>query len=310
MKYAPVIIFVYNRADHFLKTYNALKSCEEAEFSDLYIYSDGAKNEDAIQKVNEVRACVNSIKNTNDFKSVTVVEGSENKGLAKSIIDGVTVVIHKYGKAIVVEDDCSVSPYFLKYMNSALDFYEDNKRIGSISGYCPPVDMSECGCGDVFVTYRSCSWTWATWADRWQNVDWDLKDISDFYKSPMLIKKLNSNGNDRFLRLYRQTKGNGSSWSVRFGAHLVKNDLLTVYPKYSYNQNIGCDDSGIHSSSDDNTKMAVDLSKSIADPVFTDLSIDKKIQKMFKNHYSYGVISNIKKFIATVFIVIKERIKG
>ncbi len=310
MKYAPVIIFVYNRADHFLKTYNALKACKEAGFSDLYIYSDGAKNEEATPKVSDVRACINSVKKSNDFKSVTVVESIENKGLAKSIITGVTDVINKYGKAIVVEDDNVVSLYFLKYMNMALTYYENNKKIGSVSGYCPPVDMSECECGDVFVTYRSCSCVWATWADRWKNVDWDLKDISDFYKSPELIKKLNSNGNDRFLRLYRQTKGNGSSWSVRFGAHLVKNDLLTVYPKYSYNQNIGCDDSGVHSSADDNTKMAVDLNKAIADPVFTDLSINKKIQKLFKKHYSYGVSSNIKKFLATVFIVIKERLKG
>ena len=36
-------------------------------------------------------------------------------------IAGVTEVINKYGKTIVVEDDCKVSPFFLSFMNKALD---------------------------------------------------------------------------------------------------------------------------------------------------------------------------------------------
>ena len=139
--------------------------------------------------------------------------------------------------------------------------------------------------------------------------DINISDIKDFYNSLKLIRRLNSNGSDRFIRLYRQTKGNGSSWSVRFGAHLVKNNLLTIYPRFSYNSNIGCDESGVHSKTDDADKMRVDLSKAIENPTFYDVSIDKRIQKIMKKHYSYGFISEIKKFIATVIIVIKERLR-
>lgn len=309
MSYAPIIIFVYNRADHFIQTYNALSACKEANYSDLFIFSDGAKTEAGKEKVDEVRAAVNSIKDSGNFKSVTVTESPVNKGLAASVISGVTQVINEYGKVIVVEDDCKVSPFFLKYINNALDYYENNKKIGSIAGYTPMIDLPDNYKNDIFAAYRSCSCTWATWADRWKDVDWELKDIKDFYKSPKLIKKLNSNGSDRFIRLYRQTKGNGSSWSVRFGAHLVKNDLLTVYPRFSYITNIGCDESGVHSKSDDAEKMRVDLSKAIENPVLTDVEIDKKIQKTLKKHYSYGFVSKTKKFIATVLIVIKERLR-
>ncbi len=309
MSYAPIIIFVYNRADHFIKTYNALAACKEAKESELFIFSDGAKNDAGKDKVNEVRAAVAAIKDTGDFISVTVTESPVNKGLAASVIAGVTQVINKYGRAIVVEDDCKVSPFFLSYINSALDFYENNKKIGSIAGYTPMIDLPDDYSKDVFAAYRSCSWTWATWKDRWEGVDWELKDMKDFYHSPKLISRLNSNGSDRFMRLYRQTKGNGSSWSVRFGAHLVKNDLLTVYPRYSYNSNIGCDESGVHSKSEDNEKMRVDLSKAIENPVLTDIEIDKRIQKIMKKHYSYGFVSEMKKFIATALIVIKERMR-
>ncbi len=309
MSYAPIIMFVYNRADHFVQVYNALSACKEAKESDLFIFSDGAKNEAGKEKVNEVRSAVSAIKDSGDFKSVTVTESPVNKGLAASVIAGVTDVINKYGKALVVEDDCKVSPFFLSYMNNALDYYENNKKIGSISGYTPMIDLPDDYKNDVFAAYRSCSWTWATWKDRWEGVDWELKDIKAFYNSPKLIRRLNSNGSDRFMRLYRQTKGNGSSWSVRFGAHLVKNNLLTVYPRYSYNSNIGCDESGVHSKSEDNEKMRVDLSKAIKKPILTDVEIDSRIQKIMKKHYSYGFVSEIKKFIATVLIVIKERLR-
>lgn len=309
MSYAPIIIFVYNRADHFIETYNALAACKEAKESELFIFSDGAKNDAGKDKVNEVRAAVAAIKYAGDFKSITVAESPVNKGLAASVIAGVTQVIDKYGKSIVVEDDCKVSPFFLGYMNKALDYYKDNKKIGSIAGYTPMIDLPDDYKNDVFAAYRSCSWTWATWKDRWEGIDWELKDIKDFYKSPSLIRRLNSNGSDRFMRLYRQTKGNGSSWSVRFGAHLVKHNLLTVYPRFSYNSNIGCDESGVHSKSDDNEKMRVDLSKAIENPVLTDVDIDSRIQKIMKNHYSYGFVSEVKKFVATVLIVIKERLR-
>ncbi|MBR3780680.1 MAG: sugar transferase [Clostridia bacterium] len=309
MSYAPIIIFVYNRADHFVQVYNALAACKEAKDSELFIFSDGAKNEAGKEKVNEVRAAVDAIKDSGDFKSVTVTESPVNKGLAASVIAGVTDIINKYGKVIVVEDDCKVSPFFLNFMNNALDYYKNNKKIGSIAGYTPMIDLPNDYKNDVFAAYRSCSWTWATWKDRWGGVDWELKEIKDFYNSPKLIRRLNSNGSDRFMRLYRQTKGNGSSWSVRFGAHLVKNNLLTVYPKYSYNSNIGCDESGVHSKSEDNEKMRVDLSKSIENPVFADVEIDGRIQKIMKKHYSYGFVSEAKKFIATVLIVIKERLR-
>lgn len=309
MNYAPIIIFVYNRADHFTAVYNALAACKEAKESELYIFSDGAKNEAGKEKVNQVRAAVAAVKNAGDFKSVTVAESPVNKGLAASVVAGVTEIINKYGRVIVVEDDCKVSPSFLRFMNKALDYYESDKKVGSIAGYTPMIKFPDDYGADVFAAYRSCSWTWATWADRWQGTDWELKDIKDFYKSPKLIKKLNSNGSDRFIRLYRQTKGNGSSWSVRFGAHLVKNNMLTVYPRYSYITNIGCDESGVHSKADDAEKMRVDLSKAIPDPVLTDVEIDDRIQKTMKKHYSYGLVSEVKKFIATLLIVIKERLR-
>ena len=309
MKQAPVVMFVYNRADHFMKTYDALRKCEGAEQTDLFVFSDGARSEKDIEKVNTVRTAVREQMEQTPFQNMKVIESPVNRGLAASVIDGVTKVLEEYGKVIVVEDDCVPSPYFLKFMNQCLNYYELDLEIGSIAGFTPAMRFPEGYKEDIFLAYRSCSWGWATWKNRWNSVDWELKDMKDFYKNPKLIQKLNSNGNDRFMRLYRQTKGNGSSWSVRFGAHLVKKNQLTVYPRYSYILNIGCDESGVHSKSEDAVKMEVDLTKAITNPQLTKLIVNDEIQRMMKKHYSAGIKSDIKRTVATILIVMKERLK-
>ena len=55
-----------------------------------------------------------------------------NYGLAANVIDSVTQVVNAYGRVIVVEDDLVVAPYFLRFMNDALETYKDEERVGHI----------------------------------------------------------------------------------------------------------------------------------------------------------------------------------
>ena len=309
MDYAPIVMFVYNRADHFTQTYEALAKCPEAKNSILYIFSDGAKNDNAKPQVEQVRQTAKAFAEQKDFKQLVLTESPENKGLAKSVINGVTKVIDKHGSVIVVEDDCVPSPYFLRFMNNALCFYKDESRVGSIAGYAPPIIFPKDYQPDVFAAYRSCSWGWATWKEIWDKVDWDLTYIQEFFQNPEMIKKLNSFGGDRFMRLYRNVVFNANSWSVKFGAHHIKNGLVTIYPRYSYISNIGCDETGVHSKSADAEKMRVDLNKSIPKPTLEKVTVNPEIQKIFKKHYSGGKISDIKRCFATKYIVLKEKRK-
>lgn len=310
MEYAPVVMFVYNRADHFEQTFRALAACPEAKDTKLYVFSDGAKSEAGAAKVQQVRDALHAAEREGAFAQMCIVESPVNKGLAESVIAGVSRVIEEHGSVIVVEDDCVASPFFLSYMNRALRAYGDDARIGSIAGYTPVFPFPQSFREDVFLTFRSCSWGWATWKDRWESVDWKMGYMQQFYRHPGMIRKMNSCGADRFLRLYRQTKGNSSSWSVRFGAQLVMNNQYTVYPRYSYVSNIGCDASGVHSRAEDAEAMRVDLSRAIAEPKLPSLEYNPEIQKNMKAHYSAGIASDFKRFAATAAIVVKERLKG
>lgn len=310
MNYAPVVMFVYNRADHFEQTYRALAACREAKETDLIVFSDGPKNEDGAGKVLAVREKIREFASDGAFQSVTVHESEHNRGLAASIIAGVTEVMGAFGKAIVVEDDCVASPYFLHYMNTCLSYYEKDKTVGSISGFSPALKALESWPHDVFAAYRSCSMSWASWSDRWSDVDWELKGFQAFCRSRRLVNRFNAEGNDRFLRLYRQAVKGGSSWSVRFGMHLVNNNMMTIYPRYSYISNIGCDDSGVHSSEGDAELMSVDITKAIPDPKPVPPVIDKTIQRAMKKHYSGDLPHSLAHELAAALLAARVSVTG
>jgi hypothetical protein len=126
---APVLIFCYKRLDTLKQTVTALKKNALAVNTDLFIFSDGGKTEDDKIVIGEIR---NYIRSISGFKSVTPYNSLINKGLANSIIDGVSKVVEEYGKVIVLEDDLITSNNFLHYMNAALTNYEDTPRVFSI----------------------------------------------------------------------------------------------------------------------------------------------------------------------------------
>jgi len=305
--YAPIVVFVYNRADHFEKVYEALKKCPESKKSDLIVFSDGAKNEKTEESVLQVRAFISSVRDDGAFKSFSVFESNENKGLAKSIISGVTEVINKYGRVIVLEDDCVPSEHFLGYMNGALDYYESDNSIGSIAGYAENILLPSDYTSDIYLTRRSCSWGWATWSNRWENVDWKLENLRLCLKDYRFLKQFNSNGNDRLVRLYRQSKGQAGSWSVCFGAHHVINGYLVVYPRYSYIYNIGDDGTGVHTKVGEISDQ-LDLAMAISNPDLAKPQFDHRIQKIIKRVYSAGVLSDIKRGLFTLMLFLKANL--
>ena len=154
MQIAPVALFAYNRLNHLQRTVAALQANTLAEESDLFIFSDGPKGANDETEVDRVRQYIRQIIG---FKSVTIHDQQVNKGLADSIISGVSKIFSKYDKVIVLEDDLVTAPLFLKYMNSALTAYEHTDSIFLISGYSPKISTPWFFKDDVYLTQRSSS---------------------------------------------------------------------------------------------------------------------------------------------------------
>jgi len=243
---SPIILFVYNRPIHTQATLEALKKNTLAAQSDLFIFSDFAKNDSAKNNVEKVREIIHQI---NGFKSVQIVEREKNFGLANSVISGVTEIISRSGQVIVLEDDLETSPHFLKYMNDALKFYERDPKAFSIGGYQFPektMAIPSRYAFDTYASFRCCSWGWATWKDRWMGIDWGMTYFDEFMADPEKQNQFNRGGPDLTPMLCHQKEGRIDSWAIRFAYAHFDRDMHCIYPVKSLVNNIGLDNSGVH----------------------------------------------------------------
>ena len=310
MNLAPVVLFVYNRPIHTKKTVEALLKNKLASQSIIYIYSDYPKKEEHIKDVKKVREYIHTIKG---FKEIHITERKQNYGLAKSIIQGVTEVINKHDKVILIEDDLVTSPMFLTYMNNMLDRYKDEKKIYSITGYNFPPKLMKIPKDyeyDIYFSPRAGSWGWATWKDRWDNADWEVKDYNEFLKNKQLQKEFNKGGDDLTDMLIKQMNGDIDSWAIRWCYTHFKNNAYCIYPTKSYVDNIGMDGSGVHcgldskyvvtelnSSSSERYPPAFDEEAVLLDPfkkVFRQNPLKKFIYKLTSKTFLYNIYIKIK----------------
>ena len=234
---APICLFTYNRLSETQQTVNKLQANYIANNSDLYIFSDGPKNDTDEKKITIVR---DYIKNINGFKSIHIIESKSNQGLANSIIQGVTKIINIYGKVIVLEDDLLTTPNFLDFMNQALNFYEFDSNIHSINGYSLKINHNKNN-GDVYFQYRTFPWGWGTWNNRWDNCVFDKTKIKELINSDKKILKDFSKkcGSDMPNGLISSINGESDTWYVRWAFDHFYRNKYTVYPILSKIRNDG-----------------------------------------------------------------------
>ena len=244
-KYAPVVLFVYNRPDHTLKTMMALKENFLASESDLFIFSDAPKHSDAESQVREVRKIIDSF---NGFKSITIIKREINFGLVRSISEGVTDIINRFGKIIVIEDDLLTHKQFLEFMNKALDVYQKTSNVYEITGYSYLASKNSISENTAYFLTISSTWGWATWADRWKIFSNGLTGVEVLQIDKKLRYKFNYNNSYNYTKLIRDSNaGTVKSWGIVWYWNIFKNMGLTLYPPETLIDQIGFDGSGENS---------------------------------------------------------------
>jgi len=239
---APIALFVYNRPEHTRRTLNYLQKNTLAGESRLYIFSDAAKTDADKPKVDQVRQLVKAV---DGFKSVKVIERTENLGLSRSIISGVTQLVNEYGKVIVFEDDLLSSPYTLQYFDEALTRYENEEKVMHIGAYM--YNLADNSLPQTFFFRAATSWGWATWARAWKHFEPDVNQLTSQFDIQK-INRFSIEGTMNFWKQLQQFKaGKNDSWAIRWYASIFLKGGLTLNPSASLIHNIGNDGSGVHS---------------------------------------------------------------
>lgn len=299
MSYAPILLFVYNRPQHTQMVIQSLQQNSLAKESELFIYSDAAKSEEAQPAVDDVRKLIHSI---NGFAGVTIIERGKNWGLANNIIDGVSTRVKEYGRVIVLEDDLVVAPHFLRFMNDALEMYKNEPKVGHIQA-CE--FFEDPTLPDTFLIKWTGSWGWATWERAWNLFNPDGKTLLKELEDRKLTKMFDFNNSYGFTRMLRkQIVGKNNSWAIRWNASLFLNDVLSLNVGKSLVQNVGFDGSGtncggggLYASTLYQEKLPVKKIEPIEE--------NKKARKSMENYYR-----KTNSFMAKAIRRIKRTLKG
>jgi len=282
---APILLFVYNRPEHTRLTLDALRNNMLADQSELFIYSDAAKDEKDRPAVTIVREIIQSI---DGFSKVNLCLREKNMGLANNIIDGVTNVVNQFGHVIVLEDDLITAPSFLQFMNDALETYKDESKVGHI--HACQFFMND-SLPDTFLIKFVGSWGWATWDRAWKLFNPDgaalLKELEDKHLSKMFDFN-KAYGFTKMLR--RQVKGLNHSWAIRWNASLFLQDCYSLNAGKTLVQNIGLDGSGTNCGAGIKIYSELfqkELSVIKINPIAENLVARKIIEEYYRKTYSF-----------------------
>jgi hypothetical protein len=252
MSLSPIVVFAYNRPHYLQETLISISKNSEASESLLYIYCDGPKpncTEADLQLIKEARSVA---RKQQWCKEVVIVESESNKGLSNAIISGVTELVAKHGKIIVLEDDLVTSPFFLQYINSSLDKYEDKDEVISVVGYMYPVVFKNVIADTLFVRNADCL-GWATWKRGWDLFEKDASIlVNKIEKLDGAEEDFNFHNQYSFMKALRLVaEGKLNSWAVRWYASCFVNNKVSIFPKESLVRHIGNMGSNVKANNDD-----------------------------------------------------------
>jgi hypothetical protein len=210
----------------------------------LYVFIDGPKayaSQEDLKKNQEVIALFSENRWAKDVK---VEISKTNKGLAKSIVEGVTKVLELHEKAIVLEDDIVTSPQFLGFMNEALERYQNDEHVACISGYVYPLRRAP---KDAFFILGADCWGWATWKHQWTAFNHDIELLIREVERPENLSDFTFKNTYPYLEMLKdRASGKNQSWAIQWYAGAFIQRKLCLYPAKSLVSNIGNDGTGTH----------------------------------------------------------------
>lgn len=279
----PIAIFAYNRPVHLRRLLESLVANPRLDECDVVIYCDGPKTKDQETNIEATREVAREWASR---LNATIVCQAMNRGLAKSIISGVTELCCKYGRAIVLEDDLIVAPGFLNFMLTALVKYRDEERVYEITGHMFPITHNI----DVDAIFLPCAstWGWATWERAWKHFDVKADAARNILANPRLRHAFDLNGAINSAEMLEGClRGEIDSWGILWWLTVFSRNGYTLHPVKSLVRNCGFDSSGTHCSNNpyyhDNLEWITDVvDYKLPEKVEIDVVAFRKIQDVLR----------------------------
>lgn len=275
-----IIVFAYNRNQHLEKVLNRLS--KNKGVSRLYIFQDGLRCDEHRGGWEKTKQVIKDI----DWCEVVYYQAAYNKGLAKSIVDGVNTVFGDNDAVIVLEDDCVPHPQFMEYMTKALEKYRYDKEVYHIGASAEPVDVSPNGT-DAYFLGRINSCGWGTWKDRWEQFSCDYKMLAKVKANTELNEWFILWGQNVESHILGNIYGKTDSWAAFWALTVILKKGYCMSPYESLIKNVGFDGTGVHSGTQEITiKLRPD--EKMTPIVLPDkIEFVKDYKRSFANYYPW-----------------------
>lgn len=246
----PILLITFNRPEHTRKVLSVIR---EATPKELFIAQDGARegNHDDIDRCSQVRQVISEMV---DWECNLHTRYSDvNLGCGAGPMVGITWFFSQVERGIVMEDDCLPHQDFFQYCEELLERYANDSRVMYISSTLYD-DKWRCEQSYDFSHYMITG-AWASWARAWKGFDLDLLSLNARYFRRVCKRSLYSVVEAdwwyfKILEIQRD-KEKKSYWDFQMQIHLFLNKGLTIHPRCNLISNIGFDEAGTHTLSND-----------------------------------------------------------
>jgi GT2 family glycosyltransferase len=163
---APILITAFNRPDRLARLLASLQADAPPV---VRIAIDGPRNPGDRAAVEETRRVAETVAWACDLE---VWAREANAGIATAIPEAVSRALMEFDRVFVIEDDVSVGPQAYEFMCRALDHWQTESTVSSVSAYnMVPVDHLSRPDDPVRLSRVMSSYVWGTWRERWTAYD-------------------------------------------------------------------------------------------------------------------------------------------
>ena len=242
-KVAPVVLLGYRRPHHLRSVFEAIKTAKPPV---LFLVMDGPKpnNQEDAFLVQETREMVERV----DWDcEVHRLYAKQNLGLKARVSSGLDEVFQIVDHAIILEDDCLPSPTFFAYASELLVRYQDDERVGLVSG-SSRLRGKTAGRNSYDFSRDVRIWGWATWSRTWQDFRSTMGlDSTWTREEAKTLGRLFAPGPRRRSMVSMMEKAAAlDSWALPFAVHCAQRGYLNPVSRVNLIRNIGLGEGSTH----------------------------------------------------------------
>lgn len=253
----PIALLIFKRPDTTEKVFEVIRQIQPSK---LLVVADGPRFDrpGEIEKCAATRAIIDRV----DWNCEVLKNYSDsNLGCQHRVVSGLDWVFDTVEEAIILEDDCLPHPSFFRFCEELLDRYRDDERIFAISGQNVQKNWNRNDYSYYFSRYHH-GWGWASWRRTWRHFDVKIP-LWPLIRDQGLLEDILGDANaikvwtQVFQSMYEQRRDTIWDYQMMFTCWMQSG--LTILPCMKLVENIGFNQDGTHTLSENNPYSRIPL---------------------------------------------------